>query len=102
MASRRLGARSAVWQSCGSRQAPPRPMPDTPLWTPDPASLGKLPLSLFMEEAGRRSGRPIADYDALHAWSVADPAAFWDLVWDFSNVIGEKGARRFIAGETMR
>ena len=77
-------------------------MPDAPLWTPDPASLGELPISAFMEAAGRRSGRTFADYDALHAWSVSDPASFWHLVWDFCQVIGEKGARRLVEGATMR
>src|SRR4029078_5045536 len=30
-------------------------------------------------------------YRDLHRWSTQDPAAFWDLVWDFCGVIGEKG-----------
>ena len=40
------------------------------------------------------AGAKLPDYDALHAWSVADPGAFWDLVWDFCGVVGEKGARQ--------
>ena len=28
------------------------------------------------------------DYDALHAWSVAEPAAFWEAVWRFAGVQG--------------
>jgi acetoacetyl-CoA synthetase len=77
-------------------------MNDQPLWTPDPASLKALPLSAFMGEAGARSGRAFSDYGALHAWSVADPGAFWDLVWDFCGVIGEKGSRRLIEAASMR
>jgi acetoacetyl-CoA synthetase len=77
-------------------------MPDTPLWTPDAASLTELPISAFMAEARRRNGRAFADYDALYAWSVTDPAAFWDLVWDFCGVIGEKGVRRLVEGATMQ
>jgi acetoacetyl-CoA synthetase len=77
-------------------------MADRPLWTPDPQRLPSLPISTFAAEAERRSGRSLRDFDALHAWSVADPGAFWDLVWDFCGVIGEKGARRMRAGDTMR
>ncbi len=77
-------------------------MREGPLWTPDPKTLAALPITAFAAEAGRRCGRKLADYDALHAWSVSDPGAFWDLVWDFSGIIGEKGARRLAAGDSMR
>ncbi len=77
-------------------------MREGPLWTPDPKTLAALPITAFAAEAERRCGRALADYDALHAWSVSDPGAFWDLVWDFCGVIGEKGARRLAAGDSMR
>ncbi len=77
-------------------------MSEGPLWTPEPQALAAAPITGFTEEAGRRSGRALADYDALHAWSVADPGAFWDLVWDFCGVIGEKGARKLVEGASMR
>ncbi len=77
-------------------------MPEGPLWTPDPQTLSALPITAFAVEASRRCGAPLRDYDALHAWSVADPGAFWDLVWDFCGVVGEKGARRLVEGATMR
>jgi len=33
------------------------------------------------------------DFDALHRWSVAEPGLFWNEVWDFCGVIGDKGDR---------
>ena len=66
-------------------------MRDELLWSPDRQSLPALPISMFAAEAGRRAGKSFDDYDSLHAWSVEDPGAFWDLVWDFCDVIGEKG-----------
>ncbi len=77
-------------------------MAETPLWTPNPETLQNAPIAAFTAEAERRVGRTFADYDALHAWSVADPGAFWDLVWDFCAVIGDKGARRMREADTMR
>jgi acetoacetyl-CoA synthetase len=77
-------------------------MPDQPLWVPDRQRLAALPITAFITEAGHRAGGPFDDYDSLHAWSVADPGAFWDLVWDFCGVIGEKGARRMLEAEAMR
>ena len=32
-----------------------------------------------------------SDYAALHAWSVAEPAAFWSAVWDFCGIVGDPG-----------
>jgi acetoacetyl-CoA synthetase len=77
-------------------------MPESPLWSPDPASLPDLPVSHFRVEASRRSGLELGDYDALHRWSVTEPGAFWDLVWDFCAVIGEKGDRALAPGTSMQ
>ncbi|MDH5266032.1 MAG: acetoacetate--CoA ligase, partial [Betaproteobacteria bacterium] len=41
------------------------------------------------------------DYEALHRWSIDDREAFWNLVWDFCNVAGTKGARTLVDGERM-
>ncbi|MCP4381919.1 MAG: acetoacetate--CoA ligase [Hyphomicrobiales bacterium] len=72
---------------------------DSPLWTP-PAT-DDLPVTRFATEAAQRIGRTVTDYDSLHGWSAEDPGAFWDLVWDFCSVIGDKGERRLINGDKM-
>jgi acetoacetyl-CoA synthetase len=64
---------------------------EVPLWRPTPERVAGLPLTTFAAEATRRAGRRLADYAALHAWSIEDRAAFWNLVWDFTGVVGEKG-----------
>ncbi len=74
---------------------------EMPLWQPDRDEIAAHPLTRFAAEAARRAGRSFADYSALHAWSIDERAAFWDLVWDFCGVIGDKGARRLIDGEAM-
>ena len=76
-------------------------MAGKPLWTPEPDDLKTAPITAFMRAAGERSGQAIDDFDALHAWSVADPAAFWDLIWDHTGVIGEKGERILVDGDRM-
>ncbi len=72
-----------------------------PLWRPGREAVAAHPLTHFAAEAGARAGRHFADYRALHAWSVDDRAAFWDLVWDFCDVIGDKGERRLTDGDRM-
>jgi acetoacetyl-CoA synthetase len=74
---------------------------DQPLWRPSTAAIAALPLTRFTAEAAKRAGRALPDYAALHAWSVSDRAAFWDLVWDFTGVVGEKGERRLVDGDSM-
>ncbi|WP_075215043.1 acetoacetate--CoA ligase [Mongoliimonas terrestris] len=69
---------------------------DAPLWTPSPARVADATMTRFRLFAEARAGRPLADSVALHGWSIAEPAAFWDAVWDFFAVVGEKGERRLV------
>jgi acetoacetyl-CoA synthetase len=55
----------------------------------------------FIAEANRRHGLKLKNYRELHAWSVAQGADFWDLIWDFCGVVGDKGERRLIDGDKM-
>jgi len=66
-----------------------------PLWTPSPERAAQTGMGRFMALAGKRS------YEALHAWSVAESQAFWNLLWDFAEVRGEKGARTLVDGNRM-
>jgi acetoacetyl-CoA synthetase len=58
-------------------------------------------LTAFRAEANRRHGLKLEDFRALHVWSVACAADFWDLVWDFCGIVGEKGERRLIHADRM-
>jgi acetoacetyl-CoA synthetase len=62
-----------------------------PLWTPSPSRLSQATLSQFTEWVAARTGCSFADYEDLHRYSVNAPAEFWSSLWDFSQVIGEKG-----------
>jgi len=70
-------------------------MSDKPLWTPSAERIARTRLAAFMRLAGR------ADYAALHRWSIDEREAFWNLVWDFCAVRGEKGAQTLVHGERM-
>jgi acetoacetyl-CoA synthetase len=76
-------------------------MSDTPLWTPSPERIARTQVIAFMEEVNRRHGVALENYRELHAWSISNPELFWDQVWDFCGVIGEKGTLRLIGGERM-
>ena len=76
-------------------------MTDTPLWRPDPNLLKQSPWMAFSRFAGERTGRELADPQALHEWSVSDREGFWSALWDFSGVKGEKGERILDNGDAM-
>jgi acetoacetyl-CoA synthetase len=76
-------------------------MSDTPLWTPDPERIARTQVVAFMAEVNRRHDVALGNYRDLHAWSISHPELFWDQVWDFCGVVGDKGARRLIAGDRM-
>ena len=72
-----------------------------PLWTPSAARLAGHPMTHFRAAAAEWTGLPFPDHDALHQWSIDDRAAFWDLVWDFCGIVGEKGERLLVDGDRM-
>jgi acetoacetyl-CoA synthetase len=49
----------------------------------------------------RTRGVSLPDTAALHAWSVDDVGAFWSEVWDFMDVVGEKGATAVVDADRM-
>ncbi len=72
-----------------------------PLWRPSPERVAASNVMAFIAEANRRHGLALKTYRELHAWSVAERADFWNLVWDFCGVVGEKGERRLVDGDKM-
>ena len=74
---------------------------EAPLWTPAPERAAATQVMAFLAEVNRRHGLSLASYRDLHAWSVAHPDLFWDQVWDFCGVVGDKGDRRLIDADRM-
>ncbi|MDA7088476.1 acetoacetate--CoA ligase [Pseudomonas sp. SA3-5] len=57
-----------------------------PLWTPSPERVAATRMDAFRRFVNQRHGLDLADYPALHAWSVAAREAFWQAIVDFFNV----------------
>ncbi|MCZ7658826.1 MAG: acetoacetate--CoA ligase [Xanthobacteraceae bacterium] len=74
---------------------------EKPLWSPSRERIAATRVMAFLAEANRRHALSLAGYRDLHAWSVAHRDLFWDLVWDFCGVVGEKGDRLLLDGERM-
>jgi acetoacetyl-CoA synthetase len=74
---------------------------DKPLYIPDPERAAASRMADFAAWYGRRAGRHFGSYGELHAQSITDVDGFWDAVWDYCGVIGEKGSTVSIDADRM-
>jgi len=74
----------------------------TILWRPDPEFLAAARLTDFAR-GDPRTAECAEGYDfaRLHAWSLERSDAFWSRLWDFCQIIGEKGERVLADGARM-
>ena len=54
-----------------------------------------------MQEANARFGLKLTDYASLYAWSIAERADFWRLLWDFCGVRGDPGGPVLLDDDRM-
>ncbi|MET0575046.1 MAG: acetoacetate--CoA ligase [Mesorhizobium sp.] len=73
----------------------------TALWTPTAEAVAAAPMTAFMVAASKKAGLEFSSYDDLHNWSVSAREAFWELVWDFCDVVGERRDRILADGDKM-
>ncbi|MGA6108751.1 acetoacetate--CoA ligase [Pseudomonas solani] len=57
-----------------------------PLWSPSPERIAATRMDAFRREINRRHGLDLADYAALHAWSVEQREAFWQALVELFDV----------------
>jgi acetoacetyl-CoA synthetase len=62
-----------------------------PIWTPSPERVAGANITRFLAFV-RREGAPVADWQSLYEWSIAEPARFWPAVWRFTGVIADERA----------
>jgi len=65
--------------------------PTPPIWTPSERRVSKTRLTEFRSFLEKRGHGPFEDYASLHWFSVAEQDEFWSAIWDFCDVIGDKG-----------
>ncbi|CAE6455479.1 unnamed protein product [Rhizoctonia solani] len=59
------------------------------LWTP--AESRETRTTQFMRKVNAKFGLSLSSYHQLWSWSTENIAAFWDLVWEDTNIIGDRG-----------
>ena len=69
------------------------------LWKPTPKRVENTSLFKFIKHVNAKHKEKIDSFEALHKWSVENRSYFWDEVWNFYNVIGEKGNDPYLEPE---
>ena len=69
------------------------------LWKPTSKRIENTSLFQFIKHVNTKHKEKIDSFEALHKWSVENRNYFWDEVWNFYNVIGEKGAHPYLDPE---
>ena len=64
-----------------------------PLWIPSAERVARARLTAFARVAEQRFDQAFPDYRSLHRFSIERPGDFWDAVWDFGGIRGDKGER---------
>ena len=64
---------------------------DRPLWQPERSDVEGANLTRFMHHVRAQYGVDAQDYAALWRWSVDERGQFWEAVWTFCGVIGDRG-----------
>lgn len=58
-------------------------------------------MTSLRREVNRRYGLDLPDSVALQRWSAENIARFWDTTWDHVGVLGDKGGRVFVPGDSL-
>lgn len=77
-------------------------MPTDILWTPSKVRMQQSALWDFAQKTHELHGAKPDDYSGLLDWSVNEPEAFHNELWDYLDIIGDKGEVAFTPSESLR
>ncbi len=62
------------------------------LWQPSSEQIAAARITEFMSHINANESTRLHTYADLHKWSVSQSESFWSYIWDYFDVIGERGA----------
>jgi acetoacetyl-CoA synthetase len=71
------------------------------LWTPSPERVANANITAFIRWLKETRNLDFAGYPELWDWSVTDTAAFWQAVWDWSDIVTETPPAQSLARSEM-
>lgn len=72
-----------------------------PLWRPSAERIERAAITRYRRWLKDRKGLDFADYESLWQWSVTDIEAFWESIWEFSEVRSHSPYRRVLDRRVM-
>jgi len=61
------------------------------LWTPTQECIDQANSTEFIRHLNNKYDLSLDSFQALHQWTIEEPELFWDELWFFTKVIGNKG-----------
>lgn len=71
------------------------------LWSPDQKLIDEANITRFTAEVNRRFNQTLDDYQSLYQWSIDESESFWSTLWEFAEIVGDKGERILIDGHDI-
>ena len=69
------------------------------LWEPAPEVVEQARITQYLRWLAEHHGVAAADYTDLWEWSVGEPGAFWDSLWEYFGVLGQRGDGPALSGQ---
>ncbi len=74
---------------------------DAPLWQPSAERVAASNMTAFMRWLRAERGLAFDSFEDLYTWSIDDLEGFWDAIWDFGGVVGDKRGPVLVEGDRM-
>jgi acetoacetyl-CoA synthetase len=71
------------------------------LWKPAPEAINSARVTAYARWLAATRGLDLRNHDQLWQWSVDEPAGFWESVWDYFGVLGDRGTGPVLSGAEM-
>jgi acetoacetyl-CoA synthetase len=69
------------------------------LWEPGPEVIDQARITQYLRWLAGQHGVAAADYTDLWEWSVGQPGVFWDSLWEYFGVLGQRGDGPALSGQ---
>ena len=76
-------------------------MKPTMMWQPSPSAIAEARMTNFMQELTATENVSLTNYEELYQWSVTHSEAFWSHIWQYFDVLGERGERVVVEKQQM-
>ena len=71
------------------------------LWEPGPQVIERAKITQYARWLQAEHGVSLTGYEEIWRWSVDDPGRFWRTVWDYFQVLGDRGPGPELGGGPM-